>query len=512
MPDLPAVGIDLGTTYSSLAIVEAHGKPVVVPNSADERLTPSAVFFDDDTIVVGQMAKDHALTDPGRVVQFVKRQIGNDAWHFDYKQKRHSAADVSAMILAKLKKDAEQYLNRSLPYAVITVPAYFDDVRRRAVNDAGQIAGFRVLGLINEPTAAAIAFGTEHRDKSETVLVYDLGGGTFDVTIMRVENQQIQIIATAGDHQLGGKDFDDAIIRHAVQQFSAKHGTDPTSDPHAAADLRQRAEKAKQELSRRTKTSILVRADGGMVQADISRELFESLIKPKLDRTLGLVRSVLAEAKLQRTDVNRVLLIGGSTRIPAVRSLLNDFFGFAPDTSVNPEEAVCLGAALMAARKVAEIAPEEVEDSIIENVGPLQITDVTSHSLGIEAMVPGTQQRINAILIPRNSPIPAEVSKEFLTTLPDQRAIKVVVYQGEFQDPRLCNPVGEFILGGLPPNRPVGRKVRVTVSCGGDGTVNVTATDIETGKEATKQVNYASGQSAEQVSAAQQWLSGTPIE
>jgi molecular chaperone DnaK len=511
MAELSAVGIDLGTTFSSLAIVNSHGQPEIVPNAQDERLTASAVFFDEDGIVIGQMAKDHAPTDPDRVVLFVKRQMGNGNWYFPYRQKRHAPTDISAMILAKLKKDAEERLGRPLPYAVITVPAYFDDARRRATMNAGAIAGFKVLDLLNEPTAAAIAFGTERSTGPETVLVYDLGGGTFDVTLMRVAGQQVKILATDGDHQLGGKDFDDAIIGYAVERFSAQHGQDPTTDPYVAEELRARAEKAKIELGQRPRTNILLRAAGKACTIELTREAFEALIKPKLDTTLTVVRAALAEAKLRPEQVDRVLLIGGSTRIPAVRALLRQYFGQEPDTSVNPEDAVALGAALMAARKLAEVAPEQVEKPVLEKVGGLQITDVTSHSLGIEAVVPGSQRRINAILIPRNSPIPTDVTKEFVTTMPDQRAIKVTIYQGEFQDPALCNPIGEFVLSGLPPNRPAGRKVRLTISCGTNGVVSVTALDIETGKETTTEVSYKVGQSPEQVSAEQKFLSGVLI-
>lgn len=506
MSELPAVGIDLGTTFSSVAIVNAYGQPEIIANTEGERLTPSAVFFDEDAIVVGQIAKDAAATNSDSVVMFIKRQMGNPNWYFAYEQQRHYPTDISAMILAKLKQDAEVSLGRPLPYAVITVPAYFDDARRRATITAGEIAGFKVLDLLNEPTAAGIAFGVERSQGHETVIVYDLGGGTFDVTLMRVEGEKVRIISTDGDHQLGGKDFDDAIMRLAVEQFVVEHNFDPTTDPYVAEDLRQHAEKAKRELSKRSKTVLMLRAQGKSSRVKIAREQFEALIKPKLDTTLTLVRGALREARLKPEGIDRVLLIGGSTRIPAVRELLHRYFGKEPDISVNPDEAVSLGAALMAARKVVEISPEEVATPIAEKVGGLQITDVTSHSIGIEAFIPGTQQRINRILISRNSPIPKEVSKEFVTTMPGQTAIKVTIYQGEFQDPALCNPIGEFVLGGLPPNRPTGCKVRVTISCGDSGVVSVIALDIETGKETTTEVSYKIGQPRAQVSAKKRWL------
>lgn len=511
MSELSAVGIDLGTTYSSIAIVDAQGQPEIIPNAESERLTPSAVFFDEDAIVVGQIAKDAAATSPDEVVMFVKRQMGNPHWYFSHDGQRHTPADISAMVLAKLKRDAERYVNRPLPYAVITVPAYFDDDRRRATMAAGEIAGFKVLELLNEPTAAGIAFGLERSQKEETVLIYDLGGGTFDVTVMRVSGKVINVLASDGDHQLGGKDFDDAIMKFAVGQFIQEHGFDPTMDPLTAGEVRAQAEKAKRELSKRSKTLFMLRAQGKSSRVEISGEQFASLIKPKLDTTLTIVRSALNSAKLQPAAIDRILLIGGSTRVLAVHDALAQFFGRQPDASVNPDEAVALGAALMAAKKVTDIRSEDVPPPIIEKVGGLEITDVTSHSLGIEAFVPGTQQRINSILINANTPIPVEVSKEFITTIPGQTAIKVTIYQGEFQDVALCNPIGDFTLGGLPPNRLAGRKVRVTISCGTSGVVNVTALDIETGKQTTTEVSYKTGQSKQQVSAKKRWLDAKPI-
>lgn len=493
--EISAIGIDLGTTYSAVAIVNGQGTPEIVPNSESERLTPSVVLFDDQAIVVGQIAKNAAETTPDKVVQFVKRQMMNATWHFPHDGQRYSAVDVSGIILKKVKQDAEAQLRRRLPYAVITVPAYFDDQGRRATEEAGRRAGLDVLDIINEPTAAAVAFGVERSQRPETVLVYDLGGGTFDVTVMRVNGKEIRVLATDGDHQLGGKDFDDALMRLASEAFAREHRFDPTAPDRngfefVVTELRAQAEKAKRELSRLLRASMVLHAEGQMSRVDVTREQFEDLIRVKLDRTLSLVRSVLKDAKLQPRQIDRLLLVGGSTRIPSVRDVLSKFFGKAADTSVNPDEAVALGAALMAALRVVEKSPDTAPPLVAEVVGKLEITDVTSHSFGMEAFVPGTDRKVNAILIPRNSPIPIEVSKEFLTTTAGQTAIKVTIYQGEFQDPALCNPIGEFMMAGLPPNRPAGRKVRVTVCCNRNGVVNVTATDIETGVQATTEVSY----------------------
>jgi molecular chaperone DnaK len=490
MPDLSAVGIDLGTTYSSVAIVNEKGTAELVPNADSERLTPSAVFFDEKVTIVGQDAKDALSKYPDQVVMFVKRQMGNPNWYYMHEGQKYTPTDISSIILQKLKQDAEQYLGRDLPYVVITVPAYFDDDRRRSTINAGEQAGFKVLDVLNEPTAAGIAFGVDRSTKPEIIAVYDLGGGTFDVTVMSVNGKEIKILATGGDHQLGGKDFDDAIMRHAVQVFTAEHGFDPTTDPITAGDLRAQAEKTKRELSKRSKILLVLRGKDKESRIEIDREKFTELIKPKLDTTLSLIRIVLKDAKITSQQVDRVLLIGGSTRVPAVRDILTDFFGKEPDSSVNPDEAVALGAALIAAQKLMNIKPEDVPAPVAEKIGGIQITDVTSHSVGIEAFVPGSNQRINSILIPRNSPIPAESSREFVTTMQGQTGIKVVIYQGEFPDPALCNPVGEFILTGLPANRPPGCKVRVSIACDSSGVINVTALDIESGQKTATEVSY----------------------
>lgn len=513
MPELSAVGIDLGTTYSSIAIVNSHGEAEIIPNAESDRLTPSAVFFDSQNIIVGQIAKDAAISNPDQVVLFIKRQMGNPNWTWKHNTGQVlKPEDISAFILAKLKKDAESYLNRRLPYAVITVPAYFDDVRRRATIAAGEIAGLKVMDILNEPTAAAIAFGVERSRGNETILVYDLGGGTFDVTIMRIENESFQVIASDGDHQLGGKDFEDSLMRFAVEHFVHEHRFDPTTDAIVAGELRTYAEKAKRELSKLEKTTIVVRARDKTSRIEVTRSQYESLIKPKLDTTLSLVKSVLSDAKLVPNQIDRVLLIGGSTRTPAVRKLLRSFFSKDPDTSVNPDEAVALGAALMAAKKIVDLSPNSVPEPIVETVTDLEVTEVTSHSLGIGAVVPGTQQRINSILIPRQTPIPSQISKEFITTTPGATAISVTVYQGEFQDPTLCNPIGEFKLTGLPPNRPAGKKVRVTISYDAKGIIHVTALDIETGKEMTTQVSYKIGTSTDEQSAKQMWLNTLQVQ
>ncbi|MBG0787355.1 MAG: Hsp70 family protein [Anaerolineaceae bacterium] len=514
MQRISAIGIDLGTTFSSVSYLNEHGEPEIITNSEGERLTPSVVFFDESSIVVGEIAKENALTQPEKVVMFVKREMGNPNWSFTYQDKTLTPVEISALILKKLKGDAEQALNQPINNVVITVPAYFDDSRRRATIAAGELAKFKVLKLINEPTAAAIAFGATKSNKDETVLIYDLGGGTFDATLMRVENggKNIRIIASEGDHQLGGKDFDDAIINICVEAFKNEHGFDPTDDPLDSSQIRQNAEKAKKELSVRSRASILARSKGYRSQVIITREEFDEVIKPKVSTTSALIRTLLRSARVKKEEIDRVLMIGGSTRIPLVRNTVEDLLNIKPDVSVNPDEAVSLGAAIVASMEAMNIEPEEVKPEIEEKIGALQITDVVSHSIGIEAAVPGTNQKLNSILIKKNSPIPVEISKEFVTQMRGQTGIQVKVYQGEFQNPALCNPIGDFILSGLPPGRPPGKKVRVTLSCSTNGVIEIFARDIESGIEMQTKVDYAIGLATEKLSAKKLWMQSQVVE
>ena len=508
-----SIGIDLGTTFSSISYVDENGEPKIIINSEGERTTPSAVFFDEENVVVGQIAKDNASNEPKNVILFIKRQIGNPNWYLEYKGEKLSPTDVSAFILKKLINDAKKNFHSEILNTVITVPAYYEDTRRRSTLTAANIAGINNVELINEPTAAAIAFGVEKSEKDESVLVYDLGGGTFDVTLMIVQNmgKDIRIIASDGDHQLGGKDFDDAIIRYCVEKFSEEFNFDPTEDPYERQQLLLDAEKAKKELSQREKTSITVRANGKRIKLALTKEEFEKRISSKIDTTFSLIREVLREAKINKSEIDRILLIGGSTRIPLVRNRIFEFFKKQPDFSINPDEAVSLGAAIMAAKRRLEINAESVSEKVQEKVGGLVISDVVSKSIGVEAFTPiGT--KINSILIRKNSPIPAEHSKEFVTTLQGQTAIKLTIYQGEFENPAFCNPVGEFVMSGLPPNRSPGKKVRVTIKCTENGIIEVSAKDIESGVQAITKVSYHISESKNKINLKQSLLNATKIE
>lgn len=514
MEKVLAVGIDLGTTYSSLSYLNDYGEPEILSNAEGERLTPSAVFFDDGSIVVGEIAKENSLSYPDKVVMFVKREMGNPNWHYNYQGERLTPVEISSLILKKLKNDAEMAFNHEVPYVVITVPAYFDDSRRRATITAGEMAKFRVLKLINEPTAAAIAFGMTRAQKDETVLIYDLGGGTFDVTLMRVENKgnNIRIIASEGDHQLGGKDFDDAIIKICAKTFEQEHGFNPTDDLIDFQQLRKDSENAKKELSIRKRTSLIVRSRGYRSQVVITQDQFNEAIKPKIDTTSALIRSLLRTAGVKAGEIDRVLMIGGSTRIPLVRETVEKLLEVSPDVSVNPDEAVSHGAAIVASKEMLHQMPSKTMPVVKDKIGSLQIVDVVSHSIGIEASVPGSNQMINSILIKKNSPIPTEVSKEFVTQAHNQTGIQIKVFQGEFQNPSLCNPIGNFVMTGLPPGRPPGKKVRVTVSCTTNGVIEIFARDIESGIEMQTTIEYTIGQSKQELSAKKLWMQSQIIE
>jgi molecular chaperone DnaK len=514
MSNLTAIGIDLGTTYSVMSWVDENGKAEVIPNANSERLTASAVFFDDDTIIVGQDAKDRSVDYPDKVILFIKRQIKNRSFYIHHKGRAYYPVDISSLILRKLKQDAEQHLGKPVTHAVITVPAYFDEEARRLTQEAGKLAGLNILGVINEPTAAAIAYSLDTQPRDEHVLVYDLGGGTFDVTILHVHNQGIQVLASKGDHSLGGKDFDDKLISEAVKAFQQQHGFDPTSDPNDANDLRARAEDCKRELSQRTKSRLKIRSQGYHSELHITREQFEAWIRGRLETARAIIDMTLQEAKMSPQQIDRILLVGGSSRIPLIASIIKEQFGRDPEpfSAVNPNEAVSLGAAILAAKKMLEVKPEEVPLPVANVVGGLEITDVLSQSFGVAATAPGSQEQQHSIIIRRNTPLPARDSREYVTNLPGQTAIQIQVYQGESKNLALCNPVGNFMLSGLPPGRPAGQKIRITFSCDTDGIMHVTANDILSGVEAQTEIKYTVGRTENQVAARRRWLDQDNVE
>lgn len=469
-----AVGIDLGTTYSAIAYVNKHGVPEILPNAEGDRITPSVILFDGDDVIVGNYAKQAAVAFPHQVVEFVKRHIGEDDYSFEYRGELYTPERLSSFILARLKHDAEHRLGHRIEQAVITVPAYFGDKQRRATIQAGELAGLKVLKLVNEPTAAAFAYGLAHQGQNMRCLVFDLGGGTFDVTIVEISGNEINVIASTGDHQLGGKDWDDALMRHVADEFHKKHGVDPLDDLVAYHDLRQKCVSAKLSLSRRPKVSVFYDFQGRILRQELTRETFESMSVGLLGRCEALTLDVLDDAKVRPADIDTVLLAGGSTRMPMVRELIRRIFDKEPATDINPDECVAMGAALTAALESARLTGERPPVDI-------RTHDVTSHSLGMVVYRDGRMH--NSPIISRNSRIPCERTRDdYVTSHDGQSTMDLWLVQGENPDPLNCNVLGHFEFYGITP-RPAGKtQLSVTYRYNANGIVEVEAMDLNTGQ------------------------------
>ena len=481
------IGIDLGTTFSAAACVNEHGKPEILPNSESERITPSVILFDEDTVVVGKYARQQMLSDVDRVVAFVKRQMGESVedYHRAFNGDTYSADALAALILKKVKQDAGACLQDEVTDAVITVPAYFGDAQRAATRNAGEIAGLNVIQLLNEPTAAAIAYGMDKLGQDQKVFVFDLGGGTFDVTVMEVRDSKIRMIQTNGNHQLGGKDWDDAIFLHVARRFEEQHGVNPVEDPQVAQELQLRATEAKEILSHRPKTRIACGSGTKTTVVELTREEFEKLTEEKLEACRELCELVLRDAKLAWTDIDTVLLVGGSTRMPMVRNMLSRLTGKRIDSAaINPDEAVALGAAIQATLSRIRDEPEAAGPMaavLAERYGSsdIQIIDGATHSLGVIA---DRKDGVSAhfVMIEKMQPVPCEKTDDgFRTKFPGQRQVLVRVVQGladgmteetglDFNDYK----ISELVLP-LPPGLAAGSPIALTYKYGRDQTLEV---------------------------------------
>ncbi len=491
----PVIGIDLGTTNSCVATLEA-GKPVVIPNSEGSRTTPSVVAFskNEGDRVVGITAKRQAVTNSERTIMSVKREMGTD-WKKDIDDSEYTPQEISAFILQKLKSDAEDYLGREVKQAVITCPAYFTDAQRQATKDAGRIAGLEVLRIINEPTAAALAYGVD-KDDDQTILVYDLGGGTFDVSVLeiyQVDGQpQIEVKATSGDNRLGGDDFDEAVIDWLVSEFKKSTGIDLSTDVTALTRLREAAEKAKIELSGTATTQInlpfiTMNGDGQPEHLDISlsRAKFESLIEDLVERTMAPTRRAMKDAGIKKGNVDKVILVGGSTRVPAVQEAIEKEVGKPPFKGINPDEAVAVGAVLQAGIITGD-----------EGVTDVLLLDVTPLTLGIE-----TLGGIMTTMIERNTTIPTRRSETFSTAADNQPAVEVHVLQGEREFAKDNITLGRFHLMGIPPSPRGIPQIEVTFDIDANGIVNVSAKDLGTGTEQSIKIESQTSLSEEEINA-----------
>ncbi len=489
-------GIDLGTTFSAIAYLDEHGKATVIPNSDNERITPSVVLFDENEVIVGKIAKANAVADPEHVVQFIKRDMGTRDWERNFFDKKYTPESISALILKRVIQDAQKTLNKEIEEAVITVPAYFRDSERKATQDAGEIAGIKVLGILNEPTAAAIAYALDKLDKNQKVLVYDLGGGTFDVSILAIENRAIRVLATDGEVQLGGKDWDDEIINFVASSFQQEHGIDPRDDLDAYQALRDSAEMAKITLSTKPKTRIVCQCQGQSQKVELTREQFEDITKALLAQTETYLPIVLEKAKLKKEEIDTILLVGGSTRMPQIKQSVTQFFQKEPDCSINPDECVALGAALYAANlKLQKSSSEDlsihyIPEEVQEMLCGLKITNVTAHSLGIIARDRGVKK--NCILIPAQSPVPASKTEIFGTEADGQTRVHVQVVEGESESPDECIMIGDCVISELPP-RPAGAPIEVTFQYNENGRIEVHACDKQTGQNARTEIEHSGG-------------------
>lgn len=513
-------GIDLGTTYSCIAYVDEHGKPVVVPNAESERITPSVVFFDEgNNIVVGKVAKENSKIYPNDVVSFVKRDMGNPNFLFEHNGKSYHPEEVSAYILRKLVGDAEQSLGEKITDVVITCPAYFGINEREATRLAGEIEGLNVRQVLNEPTAAAIAYGMTEQSENKVVLVYDLGGGTFDVTMIDISPESIQVICTGGDHNLGGKDWDDTVVRYLVEQFQEQTGRDEDilEDPDTCQELLLSAERAKQTLSQREKAPVSVAYGGDKAKVELTREKFEELTRDLIEKTVSLTQEMLGEARKKGYDkFDEILLVGGSTRMPQVAARIAKEFSIEAKP-FDPNEAVAKGAALYGwklsvndelVKRIAEMTGKDIDDSedlsleeisedIVNNAAQevaddigftlaavkksgVKIVNVSSKSFGVVAKERETGQERVCNLILKNTNVPADVTGKFGTDEANQDTVEVRIMENEASDasiePELAIEIGKAMLD-LPPGLPADSPIDITFKLNEEGRLEVTAVE-----------------------------------
>lgn len=503
-----AVGIDLGTTFSVAAYLDSTGRPLTLINAEGDTLTPSVVLLEDYEVVVGKEAVKAMGSEMERIADCSKRDVGQRMFHKALGGRQYPPEALGGWILNKLRMDTQKQLG-AYHKVVITVPAYFDEVRRKATQDAGYIAGFEVLDIINEPTAAAVAFGYQQGFLSETgagaqrrnVLVYDLGGGTFDVTVMQIDGREFVALATDGDVRLGGRDWDQRLLDCVAEEFVRKYGLDPREDPNVEGRLWRECEEAKRTLSARQRATLSCEYRGQTVRLEITREKFEELTLDLLERTAFTTRQTLQAAGLEWSDIDRILLVGGSTRMPSVVRMLRDLSGKEPDQSVSPDEAVAHGAALHAGLLLTRHAGRAPR---------FQIRNVNSHSLGVVANDPRTKELRNAILIPRNTQLPAEAKRIFRTRKAGQKSILVRIVEGESAAPADCSQIGRCSVRDLPPGLPARTPIEVRFRYRENGRLSIRVKVTGTNAVLEHEIMRENSLTRDQLNSWRKYISGLP--
>ena len=513
------IGIDLGTTFCAVAHIDPYGKPQIIPNGESERLTPSVILFDGGNVIVGSLAKNNAVAEAERIVDFVKREMGKPKEQFqrEFNGKIYSAEELSALILRKLKADAEKYLKEPVTDAVITVPAYFNDAERTATITAGQLAGLNVLQIINEPTAAAVAYGLDKLDEDQTVFVFDLGGGTFDVTIMRIQGQGIQMLATNGDHRLGGKDWDDVIVNHVAEEFDRAHGENPLLDLQSYQDLQSRALAAKIQLSSRPRTAIVHSHNGKSVKVELTRQEFEQKTRHLVEKCKTICEMVLQEAGMEWSDIHKVLLVGGMTRMPMVREMVASLSSVPMVDDVNPDEAVAVGAAIQGILSLLKEEETTGAKTVSENTrqqfssregGLIQVTNITSHTLGVVLWDEAHLEEYVFPMIRKMTAIPATARNSFGTASANMQRAVVRIVEGESTLPAECTPLGLCDVE-LPAFLPKGSPVELTYEYNANQVLEVAVN--ASGNQAKVRIERNTGLAPDEVDRAAQSLGAIAV-
>lgn len=511
------VGIDLGTTYSAIAMLDTDGNPKVLKNADGREITPSVVLLDEERVVVGPSFERISVADPKSIVEAIKREMGNKNFYVVYQNKKLTPEFISALILKKMKQDAEKVIG-PIANAVITVPYYFNDVRRKATQDAGRIAGLNVIDVINEPTAATLAYAwtrgelgkkadagrADSKDVERTILVYDLGGGTFDVTVVRYTPTSFRVLATDGDVMLGGLDWSKRLSDHLVEQFKRKFGVDVSEDPETMLTFHQEAEDAKRDLSTKMQIPISVYYKGNTLSVSLTRNEFERMTADLLQRTKDTTELVLQQSGVAPGTLDELVLVGGSTYMPVVEQMLREVCQREPSRDMAPERAVAEGAAIHAAILQARhgVNTGGIVDAVQKRLNSVKTTDVNSHSLGIKVTDPKDPERkrkINHIMIPKNSPIPKSVQQRFGTNTDNQQRIHVEILEGDATDPAACELIGDFRISSLPANLPKGSPIEITYSYDASGRISATAKELTGNNAASAEIVRDGGMNEGQI-------------